>query len=55
MKDRPDDVVLPTTPIVELTNRQWASLAEAFEKWPFRPEVFVDEGRVRRGLSDYLF
>lgn len=55
MKERKADVVLPDTPIVELTNRQWAALAEAFEKWPFRPDVYVDEGRVRRGMSDYVF
>ena len=55
MKDRPDDVVLPDTPIVELTNRQWASLASAFERWPFRPDTHVDEGRMRRGLTEYLF
>jgi len=55
MKDRPDDVVLPDTPIVELTNQQWASLASAFERWPFRPDTHVDEGRMRRGLTEYLF
>lgn len=55
MRHRPQDVVLPDTPIVELSNRQWAALAEAFEKWPFRPNTYIDEGRVRRGLSDYLF
>ncbi|WFD19994.1 hypothetical protein MCAP1_002238 [Malassezia caprae] len=55
MKDRPDDVVLPDTPIVELTNRQWASLASAFERWPFRPDTHVDEGRMRRGMTEYLF
>lgn len=54
MRDRPEDVVLPDTPIVQLTNRQWASLAEAFEKWPFKPTIYMDEGRIRHQLSDSL-
>ena len=54
MKNRPEDVVLPDTPIVQLTNRQWAALAEAFEKWPFKPTIYMDEGRIRHQLSDSL-
>ena len=49
MKDRPQDVILPDTPIVSLTNEQWAALAIVFEKWPFRPQNLFEEGRVTRG------
>lgn len=49
MKGRPEAVVLPDTPIVSLTNEQWAALAVVFEKWPFRPQNLFEEGRVTRG------
>jgi hypothetical protein len=28
-----------------LTVEQWVKLAEAFHKWPFKPDVFDDESR----------
>ena len=51
MKERPQDVILPHTPVVALTNEQWAALAVVFEKWPFRPQNLFEEGRVQRGKS----
>lgn len=49
MQDRPHEVILPDTPVVQLTNEQWAALAVVFEKWPFRPQNLFEEGRVTRG------
>lgn len=55
MKDRPEDVVPPDAIVYTLTNRQWAALAEAFEKWPFKPDTQLDEGSVRRGTQERLY
>ena len=43
MKEHPERIVLPSTPVTELTNEQWAALAYVFEKWPFRPRNLDDE------------
>lgn len=51
MRDRPQDVVLPDTLVMSLTNHQWAALAVAFEKWPFRPQNLFEEGRLQRGKN----
>ncbi|WFD06879.1 hypothetical protein MVES1_002234 [Malassezia vespertilionis] len=51
MKDHPEQVILPDTPVVDLTNEQWAALAMVFEKWPFRPQNLFEEGRLQRGKN----
>lgn len=50
-RGRPETVITPDTKVNALTNEQWAALAAAFEKWPFRPTNLFEQGRVQRGKS----
>jgi hypothetical protein len=38
-----------------LTVEQWVKLAEAFHKWPFKPDVFDDESRYTVSASQLAF
>lgn len=31
---------------IALTDEQWITLARVFERWPFRPQILNDEGRI---------
>ncbi|WFC98424.1 hypothetical protein MYAM1_001151 [Malassezia yamatoensis] len=56
MQSRPEQVILPETPVVALTNEQLAALAAVFEKWPFRPENLFEDGRmIRNSKTDKQF
>lgn len=39
IQGNPALAIHPDTKVADLTNEQWASLARAFAKWPFRPDV----------------
>ncbi|KDN42289.1 S-adenosyl-L-methionine-dependent methyltransferase [Tilletiaria anomala UBC 951] len=39
-----DETIDPSTPVYCLTNKQWVALARAFEIWPFRPQILIEEG-----------
>lgn len=45
--ERGEVPVDPKSRVVDLEVNQLASLARVFDRWPFRPEILFEEGRIR--------
>jgi hypothetical protein len=45
-----EEIIDPSTPVYSLTNKQWVSLSRAFDFWPFKPEMLLEEGFIGQDL-----